>query len=1087
MTFVLLQMPEELRITVGNDKYRDHSEEPPGRRTEQLQHEDELYRRERELYGGERDRFRDYGHRDPYEQDRLSRERERDPYRRPDEREYGDRRGLGASGDYPPQQMHQSRDARPMPPQRVEHIFPAAALASLPPATQASGGSSRPLKSILKKKDAPPEPSPSKPSGLPGMANYIDDIEDEDKFLYGDDGRKDFGSSYQRPVPTSVPEVSQIRSAAHSWQPSSAPVQKSLANAVSNFVSDQRQYVEQHREPYIQQPPPQEPPRSEAGGDLWSMLAKTVQTVQQQSQLAPQHESQNFYAEPVPQAANFHSSFQPQQAPVPPPTAVQAPAADPTIENILKSIGFDFEMSKRMQEKAKHGGEAPAPEPKPADPDFNITENASFMGSGMSHEDLRTQFEKDKMEKRDERVDRMESRRGMREEKRGGPLQRDCSPVSDDGVPAPPMFNLPPITIKRKFNVDRRSPDWERKVRSRSRSRERSLERRPRSRSPSWSRSISTQGRHSPGQRRSPSPRRRTPSPRRRTPSPRRRTPSPRRRTPSPERRSSSFKRSPSPRRRSPVPQRARSPSPARAISPVIKRTFNLDGLMPNFRRRFSPGKSRSRSRERARSPGRRRSISPRRHVDRGRKRSFSRSRSRSRDRDRERKSRRSSSADRGHRRRSSSRGRRRSRSRSHDRRLGSPVSSTSSDSDVDGPANKKYFAAPLKLFKDNTARREYDRSPLLHKQSGPHVMPFPSYNQPPPMMSQGPPPGYPMPPPGMPPPGMPPFGPPPPGFPMFPPVSYASMPPMSIPPPINMPPPGIPSPQPVLMPPGTIEMPLELPKRTVSQVPILISDKESPPQKRSRSRSPERSKERKRSRSRSADKSRARKKSRSRSPEKRKSRSRSRGRDHRSRSGSRTQSRSRRSKSRDRKRSRSGSGDRSKKDGRGDSSRRIVVTPKDKSKSKADDKSSDRGGSKDGKDKDGKGTRKESGASSKEKVSAKEKAVEKERARVMKEKEVMDSKIIVLEQEFKNLKQQEDVLKKKQTKDSKPDPILVENSKLLEEIRAELVHLKNKRNNLMQRFAKHFMRKPIPKKADKDEGRQKEPEVMFCYGFIIY
>ena len=52
---------------------------------------------------------------------------------------------------------------------------------------------------------------------------------------------------------------------------------------------------------------------------------------------------------------------------------------DPTIENILKSIGFDFEMSKRMQEKAKKVEPKPKEEPELT----GINQTASFLGGGI--------------------------------------------------------------------------------------------------------------------------------------------------------------------------------------------------------------------------------------------------------------------------------------------------------------------------------------------------------------------------------------------------------------------------------------------------------------------------------------------------------------------------------------------------------------------------------------------------------------------------------------------------------------------------------------------------------------------------------
>ncbi|XP_033734512.1 zinc finger protein 318-like [Pecten maximus] len=55
---------------------------------------------------------------------------------------------------------------------------------------------------------------------------------------------------------------------------------------------------------------------------------------------------------------------------------------DPTIENILKSIGFDFEMSRRMQEKASNT--QPIQKPKKEEEQFGINQTASFLEGGIS-------------------------------------------------------------------------------------------------------------------------------------------------------------------------------------------------------------------------------------------------------------------------------------------------------------------------------------------------------------------------------------------------------------------------------------------------------------------------------------------------------------------------------------------------------------------------------------------------------------------------------------------------------------------------------------------------------------------------------
>lgn len=63
------------------------------------------------------------------------------------------------------------------------------------------------------------------------------------------------------------------------------------------------------------------------------------------------------------------------------------PSKDPTIANILESIGFDFEMSKRMQERAKQvqsGPQKTAKVRKSEDSQFGIDMSASFLGEGLN-------------------------------------------------------------------------------------------------------------------------------------------------------------------------------------------------------------------------------------------------------------------------------------------------------------------------------------------------------------------------------------------------------------------------------------------------------------------------------------------------------------------------------------------------------------------------------------------------------------------------------------------------------------------------------------------------------------------------------
>ena len=275
---------------------------------------------------------------------------------------------------------------------------------------------SRPLKSILKKKSEPSAETATPPekkltSGLAGISNYVDDIDDEEKFLYGEDSKRESfreSNKYQ-----SAPgQVSDIRSAAESWQPTQPTETQAntVSGVLSKFISGQSggAYSEAPLS-YSNQPQYAQPQTSAAGGgDLWSLLAKSVQTVQQahipgsvpnigmqnqpeafieQPSMLPGQPQPILSAQPAVQYPNLQPNVQHEAK------SQSDTGYDPTIENILKSIGFDFDMSKRMQEKAKQTQVQPPP--KPSDPQFGINQTASFLQAGLSHDEMKTKlFEK---------------------------------------------------------------------------------------------------------------------------------------------------------------------------------------------------------------------------------------------------------------------------------------------------------------------------------------------------------------------------------------------------------------------------------------------------------------------------------------------------------------------------------------------------------------------------------------------------------------------------------------------------------------------------------------------------------------------
>lgn len=81
------------------------------------------------------------------------------------------------------------------------------------------------------------------------------------------------------------------------------------------------------------------------------------------------------------------------QRPASPPSKTEKKKEpyDPTIENILKAIGFNFELSKLMQEKAKK--EREKQEKKDDLGSYGINQTSSFLGSGLKNIDLGSVFD----------------------------------------------------------------------------------------------------------------------------------------------------------------------------------------------------------------------------------------------------------------------------------------------------------------------------------------------------------------------------------------------------------------------------------------------------------------------------------------------------------------------------------------------------------------------------------------------------------------------------------------------------------------------------------------------------------------------
>lgn len=277
-----------------------------------------------------------------------------------------------------------------------------------PPKAEPTPPTAKPLKSILKKKtnnEPPPVVPPAEDPfriqidhrlGPPPRQDFNSgrlpaepamDIEDEERFLYGEAEKTE--------TTASKPPLWTQPFAAGLYQPPSSGSQQGNTFPV---LGQQRAFSPPSA--YIQEKPPDEPERQYDSSDLLSIFTKrpqprviedvqipltqpptqpsipqTIQALSQQPvQQTIQQTIQHAIQPPSQQPASFAVTMQEE---------VKQQKYDPTIENILKSIGFDFEMSKRMQEKA--GSEVKKEE---VPQEYGINQTASFLGGGLSTEDL---------------------------------------------------------------------------------------------------------------------------------------------------------------------------------------------------------------------------------------------------------------------------------------------------------------------------------------------------------------------------------------------------------------------------------------------------------------------------------------------------------------------------------------------------------------------------------------------------------------------------------------------------------------------------------------------------------------------------
>ena len=128
-----------------------------------------------------------------------------------------------------------------------------------------------------------------------------------------------------------------------------------------------------------------------------------------------------------------------------PPTPITETASkkepyDPTIENILKAIGFNFELSKLMQEKAKK--EREKQEKKDTLGAYSINQTSSFLGSGLKNVDLGSVFDQRAAEKEPPPVERKEPEKPqLSYAELGRKYREEQIRAYQQGRSSPPLFH----------------------------------------------------------------------------------------------------------------------------------------------------------------------------------------------------------------------------------------------------------------------------------------------------------------------------------------------------------------------------------------------------------------------------------------------------------------------------------------------------------------------------------------------------------------------------------------------------------------------------------------------------------------------
>ena len=208
------------------------------------------------------------------------------------------------------------------------------------------------------------EVAPPPVGALRQLSSYMD-IEDEEEFLYGDGPRK--GAAQPEPEPLSAPFWS-----AHRFDEKLQPGPFNPSGALHPFEQKRLEPAPEASPP----PPPKHPL------DMFENLAPTLQKPEQGKlplAFSSFEEKEKSYEQWRAAVFQKQTSETPKEPAPPPQTSApegkeSAEQLSSTVENILKSIGFNFELSQRMQELArqKKEGEQEA---------ILINQSASFLGA----------------------------------------------------------------------------------------------------------------------------------------------------------------------------------------------------------------------------------------------------------------------------------------------------------------------------------------------------------------------------------------------------------------------------------------------------------------------------------------------------------------------------------------------------------------------------------------------------------------------------------------------------------------------------------------------------------------------------------